>query len=389
MITRKFLVLFITLLFALPIAAQSRRPELKKADAQRNLVARKPPALSLEIGEVTPIVAKVKRASAGTVCAGDQVSVRIRSEDPNVKPTRYAWVATGGRVIGEGEEIIFDTTNLPPGAYHITAQALYTGLGVCNGDCTAYDTKTIRVTECPPEIICFTSPVLSVSPESRTVKPCEKVTFRVSEVTGGQNYGAVNYTWSSSAGRITSGGTTATLDTCDLAPGTEIEVTVRALSEYANCEATGVARVLIPIPPPPAREMTPCYTFKRNNARVDNACKSVLNDAVRALQYDPLSRLIIDAYSNPGEASSVAFARGKNVRDRLADGSVGVTIDANRIIVRVAGEAPENQVRLWFLPEGAEIPAGGQTVDVGPVESEKKSADDGHPASRTSRRPRN
>lgn len=375
-------------LAAAAVSAQSR-PRVRSVEPQaRNLTAKKPPTLTLEVGTVMPVAEKVKRASSSTVCGGDQVVLRARSADPSIKPTRLAWVATGGKIIGDGEEVIFDTTGLPPGSYHVTAQVFYAGLGICNGDCSAWDTKTVRVTECPAEIICFTSPVIAVTPETRTVNPCESVAFSVAEVTGGQGYGKVTYTWSSSAGKITSEGLTAKLDTCDVAPGTEIEVKVKATSEFANCEADGAARVLIPIPPPPAREMTPCTTFKRNNARVDNACKSVLQDSVRQLQADPLSRLVIDAYSNPGEAPSLALARGKNVRDRLADGSLGVAVDANRIIVRVGGVSRDNdQVRIWFLPEGAKLPEGGEEVNPGPVESEKKHPDDELPT-KTKRRPR-
>ncbi len=388
--TSRFITLILALALTAGAVAAQNRPKLKPGDPQaKNLVAKKPPALTLEVATVTPLVTKVKRTSASTAGGGDQVVLRASSADPSIKPSRIAWATTGGKIIGAGQEVILDTTGLPAGAYHVTAQVFYAGLGICNGDCSAWDTKTVRVTECPPDIICFTSPVITVAPESSTVEACQSVAFKASEVSGGQGYGQVSYIWSSSAGKLTFDGTTARLDTCGVAPGTEIEVTVKATSEYANCEASGAARVLIPIPPPPAREMTPCTTFKRNNARVDNACKSVLQDSIRQLQADPLSRLVIDAYSNPGEAAGLALARGKNVRDRLADGSLGVTIDANRIIVRVAGVSNhDEQVNIWFLPEGAKMPAGGTEVNPGPVSSEQKHPDDELPAPAAKRKPR-
>jgi hypothetical protein len=382
-------ILIILLLAAVTASAQSR-PKLKPGEAQaKNLVSKKPPALSLEIANVTPVVEKVKRVSASTVCGGDRVLLRARSAEPSIKPSRIAWVASGGRIIGEGEEVFFDTTDLPPGAYHISAQVFYAGMGLCNGDCSSWDTKTVRVTECPKEIICFTSPAISVSPEASTIKPCEEVTFRAADVVGGEGYGRLTWTWSSSAGKLIADGMTAKLNTCDVAPGAEIEVTVKATSEYANCEASGVARVLLKAPPIPSREMTPCTTFKFNSTRVDNACKSILGDSVRTLQTDPLTRLVVVAYTNPGESASVARARGKNVRDRLADGSVGVAIDANRIIVRVGGVATDqNLVRIWFVPEGAVLPEEGEQINPGPVEPEKKHADDVLPAKKSKRSPR-
>ncbi len=389
MFTRVTTIIIAILLTAVSATAQ-QRPKVKPREAQvRNLAPKKPPTLTLEVTEVTPVTEKVKRASERTVCAGDRVVLRVRSAEPNITPSKYAWVATGGKIIGDGAEVIFDTTGLPAGDYHITGEALYAGLGECSGDCAAYDTKTVRVTECAPAIICFTSPAVVVTPDVKKIKACESVTFNATEVTGGQGFGQVAYTWKTTAGKLTTDGLTARLDTCGVAPGTEIEVTVKALSEFANCEAKGLARVLLAIPPPPSRELTPCTTFKRHNARVDNACKFVLSDTVRAMQSDPQARLVIDAYSNPGEASSLALARGRNVRDRLVDGSVGVAIDANRIIVRTGGVASDaSQVKLHFVPEGATMPEGGQEVKLGPVESEKKTSDDELQSAKPKRKPR-
>ncbi|HZS04406.1 MAG TPA: hypothetical protein VFD58_06185 [Blastocatellia bacterium] len=379
MAARIITIILALLLTAVSAAAQQGGPKTRTGDPQTKtaLAPKRPPTLTLEIASVNQKAERVQRASAGTVCGGDQVIVRIRSADPSITPTKYAWVATGGRIIGDGAEVIFDTTGLPPGSYHITGQALYAGFGICNGDCAAYDTKTVRVTECPPEIICFTSPVITVSPEVLTLKACDTITYMATEVTGGQGYGKVTYTWSASAGKLTSNGLTARLDTCGVPPGTEIEVTVTALSEFANCTARGAARVLMPAPPPPHRELPPCPPFKKGSPRVDNACKLVLSDTVRVMQSDPQARLVIDAYSSPGEAPSIALARGRNVRDRIADGSLGVALDANRITVRLAGVTRDgNHIRIWFLPEGAAMPPGGQEVDPGPVNSERKTPDD-------------
>src|SRR5207247_511697 len=142
-----------------------------------------------------------------------------------------------------------------------------------------------------------------------------------SEVSGGQGYGRLTYTWKSSAGEITSQGTSARLDTTGVAPGAVIEVSVAVQSEFANCYAHGAARVMMAIPPAPpsSRRLTPCITFKPKNSRVDNACKYVLGDAARALQSDAQARLVVDAFRSSAEDEAVAFARGKNVRDRLVD----------------------------------------------------------------------
>lgn len=368
--------LLLLVLAAAQVAAQRSRPV---KSAHPAAAQPQPPALTLEVGAVTPVVQGVKRASVQTVCAGDKVPFRALISDANITPERYAWAATGGQIVGEGAQVYLDTTDLTPGDYHVTAVAYFGSNGPCNNECASYDTKTIRISPCPPSIVCFTSPTLTIAPETRRVQPGEAVTFTTTVVSGGQGYGQVNYVWSSSAGTITGQGTTARLDTTGVAPEMTIEVAVTAVTEIPECTARGTARVmmLLPPPPPPVRELTPCVTFKRNNSRVDNACKYVLSDAVRALQADAQARLVVEAFRSSAESESVAFARGKNVRDRLADGSLGVTVDAHRIIVRIGGVATDgSQIKLFFVPGGRTVPPGLREAKLGPVEAEKKSAAD-------------
>src|SRR5262249_31949922 len=167
-------------------------------------------------------------------------------------------------------------------------------------------------------------------------------------------------------------------------PGTTIEVTVRATSSVGNCSASGSTRISLRMPPPPpppvvpqASELGQCTTFKRNNARVDNACKDILkNRVIPAFQADPGAKLVIDGYRGEKERpANLDLQRAKNVRDRLADGSLGTQIDANRIVVRPGGvSATGEQVKIWFVPSGAAEPPGPSAVDAGPVTPERKGA---------------
>jgi hypothetical protein len=131
-----------------------------------------------------------------------------------------------------------------------------------------------------------------------------------------------------------------------------------------------------PPPPPKYSEIGQCTTFKLNNARIDNACKEILqNRVVPALQADPTARLVIDGYRTDTERpANLDLQRAKNGRDRLADGSLNVQIDANRISVRPGGVSAEGQVRIFFVPSGAADPPGPAAVDAGPVTPEKKAA---------------
>ena len=350
------------------------------------ILPNQPPTVALGLGNVSQGQSDLLRESASTVCAGDKVALNATASDPDGDTLLYSWNATGGRIVGDGANTSFDTTGLAPGEYTITVQ-VDDGCG-----CVAFDSKTIRVTNCPPLAICF-DPNLSVTADKTTLEPGEAVNFSTTGVTGGRNYGDVRYEWSATAGTIAGSGLTARLDTTGVAAGTNIEVTVRGVSASGatNCSASGSTRVTLNAPPPPppptpvARELAPCNTFKNNNARVDNACKAVLQQTIiPALQSDPQASIIVDGYRGEKEKpAGLSLQRGKNVRDRLADGGLGTTIDANRITVRDGGVSTDgSQVRIWIVPAGAATPAGGTAVDAGPVTPEKKAA----PARRGKRR---
>ncbi len=336
------------------------------------ILPNQPPSVALDLGSVTKGSADLLRESAATVCAGDQVALRATASDPDGDTLLYSWSTTGGRIVGEGTNTAFDTTGLAPGDYTVTVQ-VDDGCG-----CIAFDSKTIRVTSCPPLTVCFGSNI-DVTADQTSVDAGVKVNLSTSGVTGGRNYGNVNYNWTASAGTISGSGLSATLDTTGVTPGTTIEVTARAASEVGNCSASGSTRVSIKVPPvvekPKASELGQCTTFKKNNARVDNACKDVLrNQIIPALQADPAAKVVIDGYRADNEKpEGLSVQRAKNTRDRLADGGLGAAIDANRITVRDGGVSTDgSQVKIWLVPSGADDPAGGTAASVGPVEPEKK-----------------
>src|SRR5262245_19681758 len=335
-----------------------------------------PPTVNLALGPVTPGSTDLLRASASTVCAGDKVALVATASDPDGDTLLYTWSATGGRVIGEGVNTQFDTTGLAPGDYTVTIE-VNDGCG-----CVAFDSKTIRVEACPPLTVCF-GPNLDVTASPTTVDAGEKINLSTTGVTGGRNYGTVRYEWTSSAGTISASDLTAVLDTTGVTPGSTIEITVRATSSEGNCSASGTTRISLRAPPPPPpppptfSELGQCTSFKRNNARLDNACKEILqNRLIPALQADPTARLVIDGYRAENERpANLDLQRAKNVRDRLADGSLGTQIDVNRISVRPGGVSNDgSQVRIFFVPSGAADPPGPSPVDAGPVTPEKKSA---------------
>ncbi len=345
-------------------------------EREEPILPNQPPTVALGLGAITPGSTDLLRQSASTVCAGDRVALTATASDPDGDTLLYSWTSTGGRIVGDGANTQFDTTGLAPGDYTITVE-VNDGCG-----CVAFDSKTIRVESCPPLTVCF-GPNLDVNASATTVDAGERINFTTSGVTGGRNYGNVTYEWTASAGTISGQGLNASLDTTGVTPGTTIEVTVRATSEVGNCSASGSTRVSLrpppppPPPPPTASELGQCTTFRRNNARVDNACKDILtNTVIPALQADPGAKLVIDGYRGERERpATLDLQRAKNVRDRLADGGLGVQIDVNRIVVRPGGVSTTGeQVRIWFVPTGAADPPGPSAVDPGPVTPERRGA---------------
>jgi len=342
-------------------------------DREEPLLPNQPPTVALALGNVTKVSDDLLRESASTVCAGDKVDLRATASDPDGDALVYSWSTTGGRIVGDGANTMFDTTGLAPGDYTVTVQ-VDDGCG-----CIAFDSKTIRVTNCPPLTVCF-GPNLDLNVSASSVDAGEKVTFTTTGVTGGRNYGNVTYEWTASAGTISGSGTSATLDTTGVAGGTTIEVTVKAVSEVGNCSASGSARTsvktveAVPPPRPAASIIDNCVTFRRNNARVDNACKDILQSKViPALQADPGAKVVIDGYRADRERpASLSLDRAKNVRDRLADGKLGTAIDVNRIDVRDLGVSDDgSQVRIWLVPSNGIYPEGPAPSTVGDVTPER------------------
>ncbi|HEX2490541.1 MAG TPA: PKD domain-containing protein [Blastocatellia bacterium] len=334
-----------------------------------------PPVVALTVGSVTPGSTDLLRASASTVCVGDKVALAAAANDPNGDALVFSWKSSGGNIIGQGANTQFDTAGLNPGEYTVTVEVSDGRGGV------AADSKTIRVEACPPITVCFGTN-LDVTAVPASAEAGEKINLSTTGVSGGRNFGAVRYQWRVTAGTVSGSGLTAVLDTTGASTGSTIEVTVTATSEAGGCSASGSTRVNVRVPPPPpppptASEIGQCTTFKRNNARVDNACKEILqNRVVPALQADPTARLVIDGYRADMERpASMDLQRAKNVRDRLADGSLNVQIDVNRISVRPGGVSVDgSQVKIFFVPSGAADPSGPSAVDPGPVTPEKKAA---------------
>jgi hypothetical protein len=338
---------------------------------RKKLKPRVAPTLQLESGVVIAKSDGVKRPAGQNACAGDKIAFTPRVSGMTGAaslPIKWTLSAGQGAVDSLGRFVI-DTTGLPPGTHTITAEVTVP-YEECEGNCTAYDSKAFAVVPC---YSCFTTPSLSLSSPTQFINPGEVVSICSTQVSGGLGYGALVPTWTTTAGKITGDASCAKLDTTGIPHGSSVKVSLKLTgSDIPECEANGtitfqVAEEIVAS----AVELAPCDTFKKDSSRVDNVCKANLVDVARKLAADPSARLVIDSYYRKGEKQTMAYERGKNVRDRLADGSIGITADANRLIVRPSGLSEDGtQVRMSLLPTGAKMPPGAQAVDVGAVAKE-------------------
>jgi hypothetical protein len=345
-----------------------------KEDAKK-LKSRIVPSLQLENGLIISKADGVKRPNAQGVCAGDKIAFTPRlSGITGAESLPVKWTISGGQGAPDSlGRYVLDTTGLPPGTYTVTAETSVP-YEECAGNCTAYDTKSFVVTPC---YSCFVTPNLTLSSATQFINPGEVVSICSTPVSGGSGYGKLVPTWTTTAGKITGDMSCAKLDTTGIPNGGKVTVNLKLTgSDIPECEANGtitfqVTEEIVAT----AVEMGPCDTFKTDSARVDNVCKANLVDVARRLEADPNARLIIDSYYRKGEKQAMAYERGKNVRDRLADGSIGVSVDANRLIVRPSGQSEDGtQVRMMLVPANAKMPPGAQAVDVGSVTKEGRRA---------------
>jgi outer membrane protein OmpA-like peptidoglycan-associated protein len=360
----------ISLLFLISLCAATALAQTQPNNAKK-LKPRVVPTLQLENGVIVSQAEGYKRANAQTVCAGDKIAFTARvSGTPEAGALPVKWTVSGGRGASNvNGYYILDTTGLTPGTYTVTAEVAV-AYKECEGNCTAYDSKSFVVTPCPT---CFMTSTVTLTSSTPFINPGEILNICASAVIGGSGYGQLIPTWTTTAGKITGDANCAKLDTTGIAYGSTVTVNFKLTSsEIPDCEAKGEFKInVVEERVDAVSELAPCITFKKNSARVDNVCKANLVEVVRQLQSDPNAQIIIDSYAQPGEKMNLSIERGKNVRDRMADGSIGVKVDANRLIVRPSGQSDEGaQVRLYLLPAGAKLPSGAPPADVGAVSKE-------------------
>ena len=179
---------------------------------------------------------------------GEPITATVTSSNFNPKHTvAYAWTGNGGQVTGKDTTAQIDTNNLAPGSYTVTARVTDAREKKNNeASCTA----TFVVKPLPPK----NPPSISIS-ASPTSLPAGGTVNLSANCTSPDGVPVTVASWTASSGNISGNGTSATLDTSKVAPGTvQIGASCtdsRGLTSGANTQVT----VEIPPPPPPSPEI--------------------------------------------------------------------------------------------------------------------------------------
>lgn len=292
-------------------------------------------------GPPPPPPAMACSASPNEVMAGEPVKVTATASNfPQNHTISYSWASTGGKVSGSDANGTVDTTGLAPGSYTVTAKA--TDKKKANAECSASFTVK-EPPKNPPTVSCSANPASVKSGDPSTITcDCKSPDNRSVSLSN----------WTASGGKISGSGNTATLDTAG-APAGAINVSATC-SDDRGLTAGGTTSVDVEVPPPaPQASKLNEINFKKNNARVDNAAKAVLDQVADRLQQDPNSKAVIIGETDASEkGKNLAAQRAVNAKAYLTSGENQKAIDPSRIQVMTGGTGGMRD-EIWIVPEGA------------------------------------
>ncbi|HYN85013.1 MAG TPA: hypothetical protein VER32_07160 [Pyrinomonadaceae bacterium] len=339
MLSRSRLVISTVLPLAL-VALAAHAPDASAGASRRasqqqttpSTPTQRPPTVSVESD--TQVV---------TVCpdndASGQVRLRAAGNSPDGNVLRYRWTVSGGRVTGDGTDVVWDLSGAQPGTYTATVNAESGPSG--DPVCQAFASTRVIVRPCPPPRP-FCPNISIYCPD--TVAAGQPLTFNAN-VGGGTPGVTPTYRWTVSEGTISSGqGTTSvTVDTAGLA-GRPITAKVEVVGYELDCAASCTTQIPEPIRPRQSDEFGEI-------ARDDE--KARLDNFAIALQNAPGSQGHVLVYAARNERAGAAQRRADRIRDYLVNTR---GIDSSRVVVNTAGQREESTVQLWIVPPGAAPP---------------------------------
>lgn len=271
--------------------------------------------------------------------ANPRVRLKAQGQSPEGKPLRYRWTVSGGRLEGDGTDVVWDLSDAQPGVYN-AAVTVESG-PVDNPLCTAFTSTKVVVRNCPPPRP-FCPNVSIYCPDVQQAG--SPITFTAS-VSGGTPGVTPLYNWVVSAGKIISGQgtTTITVDTAGLA-GQPITATVEVAGYNLECRAQ--CQAAVPAPPNPTK-FDEIGEIQRDDE------KARLDVFAIELQNSPGAQGYIIGYGGRNRRFGTGAQRAQRARDYVVTTR---GIEASRIVTLEGGARETGATELWIVPAGATPP---------------------------------
>ncbi len=273
--------------------------------------------------------------------SNDFVTATVAATDANGRPLNYSWTASGGKIIGTGPYVRWDSTGVAGGSYNLTAR-VDNGAGK-SASCSSSVAVQPKPVAAAPTMSCSANPATVIAGERPTI------TATVNDSSGTP----ITYTWQANAGQIIGSGASVQFDTSGLPPAT-YTVTGRAENGvHSACDCSTTVTVQAPAPPPEASKISEC-AFALNSARADNVCKRTLDDVAVRLQTDAKAKVVVVGYAEPKERRSqkLATERADSAKKYLSEKK---SVDTSRVEVRAKTDAGKQgrKVEIILVPDGA------------------------------------
>ena len=297
-------------------------------------------------------------ASPSQVFAGDPVTVTGTSTGPATRGRSiYTWEVSGGRAAITDDTVVIATAGLAAGNYAVSGH-LSQGKGAgANASCTETFTVLVPV---PPTISCSANPV-SVRPGGRAT---------ITAFAASVQHRPLTFSYSSSAGQISSSTSIATLNAANAAAG-PITVDCRVSDDLGQvARATAIVNVSAPPAPVAARRSLCGLSFERDRkrpVRVDNEAKACLDEVALALNREAGARLNITGENSSDENVGQASARASNARIYLTQEK---GIDPSRIDLK-AGTLATRSAEIELIPVGAPVRYSDAPLTIAPTAAGK------------------
>jgi len=115
-----------------------------------------------------------------TIIQGETTGIQCKAIDPDGIGVTYSWNASGGKVVGSGENVTYDSADVAPGKYIVTGT-------VSDGKYSASSTETITVLKKN------VAPVVSIEPASGNITQGDTLPMRC--VSSDANNDPLTYSW--------------------------------------------------------------------------------------------------------------------------------------------------------------------------------------------------